>query len=210
MISLEDYKKDILNNLMIMSRTANGIIDISTSNTKVDSLLVSDGDIAKQIAIKNFIDTIEFCYENKNKEFKDIKELRSFIEEIALRINKGIVAEGKLYRNGGESNKFKYVKIAEIDETMDKYCGLILNEQDPIKAAALSEFYINYRGHFFSDGCGKTSMMVSAYCLMRKDVKVASYISRESYFKSEPQTYDDDVSDFNRFYNYFKSLHGVN
>lgn len=210
MISLEEYKKDFLNNLMIMSRTANGVVDVSSSSTKEDSMNIVDGNKAKEIVINNYIDTIVFCYKNKDKKFKNANDIRSFIEEIALRINKEIDVEEKLYRNGEDSNKYKYVKISQIKETMYKYCNLLFKESNPIKAAALSEYYINFRGHFFSDGCGKTSMMVSAYFLMRKDIKVQSYGSRESYFKNEPLTLNDDETDFNRFYNYFKSLHEAN
>ena len=48
--------------------------------------------------------------------------------------------------------------------------------------AAFSEYGINIVGHFFSDGCGKISMLVSTYVFMRFDLPCPVYTSRDEYY----------------------------
>lgn len=214
MITLEEYKKDILNNLSIMSRTANGYIDLSSSKDKVKSMATTDGELAKDRVFINCNKAIEFAYENRNRKFTSVNELKDFIETIALTINDGIVLENKLYRNGKDENAFNYVAVSEIENTLNTFLMILLSlfnddNYDPLFASAVSEYYINYRGHFFSDGCFKTCMLVSAYCLMRADIKVASYVSRTMYFAYEPHSREDDNTSIIRHYEFIQLIHRV-
>lgn len=211
MVTIEEYLEDLNKNLLILSRTANGFVDLSSSKTKEEVMLIKDENKAKDKAIDNFNHAIKYAYVHKDDEFTSPKKVKEFIEDVALYVTDGFIKSEDLYRHGDECLKYKYVKIKDIQKTMNLYCEKLYNcfkksNYNPIYAAALSEFYIDFRGHFFMDGCCKTSLVISAYCLMRKDVKVASYINRDLYYKYAPNSYNDSV-EINRFYKYFKMIH---
>lgn len=212
-VTIDKYIEDLNNNLHIMSRTSNGHLDITSSKKKKDEMLIHDEQVAKEIAIANFNRAIKYAYIHKDDEFKSPQEIKNFIEEIALIITEGIIDKNNLYRHGDECLKYHYVKIKDIPKTIDLFCEKLFNQfkknYDPIYVAAMSEFYIDMRGHFYMDGCCKTSMIVSAYCLMRKNIAVASYVSRNLYFKYEPRTYENDASDLRRFHKYYKLIHAA-
>ena len=214
MISLEEYKNDINANLLIMSRTANGVLDFSSSKSKANDIKVSNGKKASKIARENYNRAIEFAYNNRNRKFLSTLEIKSFVEEIALIINEGITADNVLYRHGEESVLYNYVSIKDIDAAIESYTSKIIGNVnsenfDPYYCAAISEYFINMHGHFFADGCGKTSMIVSAYWFMRAGIKVASYISKNFYYSFEPKTSKESKADINRFISYIRIIHNL-
>ena len=50
-MTLEDYRDQFKKNMMIMSRTANGKLDLSASATKIDSMAADSADNAKDLAL---------------------------------------------------------------------------------------------------------------------------------------------------------------
>ena len=205
-----------LQNLMKMSRTVNGIVDVNASSTKKDVILVSGGDEAARKANKNFIIAIEYCYENRKKKFADSAALRIFVESVGTKINQGIVKNGSLLRSGEDSLKYCFTRLRYIEEEMDWFYENLLAlisdpNTDPVYLAAYMEYYVNLRIHIFADGCGKSSIALSAWMFMCRDRLPVSYDSRESYYAHGPTGIyrcgsREDRKDFENFLAYYRTL----
>ena len=215
----EDYQRDALRNLMAMSRTANGTVDVSASAGKKDSMTGVDGQEAANLARENFQKAIHEAYENRGRKFESPEELRQFVEELATQINGGLVKEGMLIRST-DSDKYPYTRIADLEDTMQQfyqelYAKLEDPEQDPVEAAAFAEFGIDFVGHFFADGCGKTSKVVSSFVLMRSGHSLPDYKrnggDRKFYYSHtlkqiagiDPEA---DKQGYEDFVNYYRTL----
>ena len=64
-MTLDDNRDQFKKNMMIMSRTANGKLDLSASVTKIDSMAADSADNAKDLALANTNRAISFLYENR-------------------------------------------------------------------------------------------------------------------------------------------------
>jgi hypothetical protein len=205
-----------LQNLMKMSRTANGIVDVSASSTKKDVMLVSDGDEAARKANENFISAIEYCYANRKKKFADSAALRNFVESVGAKINQGIVKSGSLLRSGEDSLKYCYTRLQYMEEELDWFYENLLAlisdpNTDPVYLAAFMEYYVNLRIHIFADGCGKSSIALAAWMFMLRDRLPVSYDSRDSYYAHGPTGVyrcgsREDREDFDNFLAYYRTL----
>jgi len=79
----DEYLAQFRKNLMTMSRTANGTLDLSASATKVDSMLTTDSNKAQALALSGTEKALAFLYENRNREFASSEELSAFLLEAA-------------------------------------------------------------------------------------------------------------------------------
>ena len=211
------FREHFLENLKVMSRTANSILDLSSSEKKSESMATRDADIAKKHLDENIEKALTLIYENRYKRFSSEEELENFILQIAECTNAGIVKPDKLFRSGTDSIKFAYARIENLKELWAWFCGALFHmlstpEKDPVEVAAFAEYFINRRGHFFSDGCGKIAMLISSFILIRNDMRIPEYRSREEYYSvAEPKTrptpeqpMEEDL--FRTFLKYYKSL----
>ena len=105
-MTLNDYREQFRRNLMVMSRTAGGTLDLSASATKADSMAAGSADDAKNLALENTDRAIGFLYENRGRSITSQKDMENLILQTAEITNKGIVKEGRLFRSGEDSTKF--------------------------------------------------------------------------------------------------------
>lgn len=213
---LNSYLVDAERNLMAMSRTARGVVDTSASKEKADSMTGVSGAEAADMAKNNFDAAITEAFNYREHQFESPQELRAFVEALAEQVNNGIVKEGSLIRSS-DSQKYPYVRIANLEKEMGKfYDGLFERtnnpEADPIEAAAYAEFGIDFAGHFFADGCGKTAKVVSSYMLMRSGHKLPEYKGgREAYYANQLKQIagEDEAADaegYQKFLAYYRTL----
>lgn len=213
---LNSYLADAERNLMAMSRTARGVVDTSASKEKADSMTGVSGAEAADMAKNNFDAAITEAFEHRNHQFESPQELRAFVETLAEQVNDGIVKEGSLIRSS-DSQKYPYVRIANLEKEMGKfYEGLFERvnnpEADPVESAAYAEFGIDFAGHFFADGCGKTAKVVSSYMLMRSGHKLPEYKGgREAYYANQLKQIagEDEAADeegYQKFLAYYRTL----
>ena len=111
----EPYWDQAMANLRVMSRTANGELDTSASADKKDKMAVTDGETAKDLALRNYEDALDMAWDNRFRVFSDAGDLRSFIQDLARLVNRGLLKEGILYRSGADSEKFNYTPVAHIE-----------------------------------------------------------------------------------------------
>ena len=204
-------------NLQVMSRTANGVLDTSASADKEGKMAVADGMAAKDLAVRNFSDALDLAWENRHRVFGNPTELRGFIEILARTVNRGLLRDGILYRGGADSVEYRYTPVAKIEASAAWFYGhlfelLCREEYDAVEAAAAAEYYINLTVHFFADGCGKCAMVTAAWLLMRGNHPLPVYASREEYygvcrgFQGAPAGSEGDAADFGVFLEYYRSL----
>ena len=184
-IPLSQYLKDAERNLQATSRTAHGIVDTSASPTKAESIEVNDEKKVEDLAQDGVKRAIEAAFSVKDHNFTNATELRSFVEWIAETVNGGILKNGVLIRSGADSDKYPYTRIADLPNTMDHFYQKLLEkmndpEADPVEVAAFAEYNIDLSGHFFADGCGKTSKVISSLILMRANHELPDYSRGES------------------------------
>ena len=178
-------------NLLLMSRTANGNVDTSSSQGKSGLLLVTEGNDAASAARRNFDAAIEFAWEQRNVQLREPGDIRRIVETLARMVNRGILKEGHLIREEN-SAKHTYLPVEKLEEDMDWFYRslfdkLTVEPGEPVEEAAFTEFYLNFRGHFFSDGCGKCSMASAAWVLMRRDFPLPTYRGGyRAFYRFEP------------------------
>ena len=213
----DTYIQQAMDNLRTMSRTASGVVDTSASATKKEVMAVSSGDSAKDLAIKNFESALKMAWDNRYRVFDNPDDLRTWIEDIAREVNRGIVRDGVLYRVGADSAKYNYIPIADIENSgawffehlFDLLCRA---PYDAVEAAATAEYYINFTIHLFADGCGKSAMAIAAWLLMRGGHALPVYPGREAYydfckgFSCSPTGSEEDRSNFAAFLSCYRSL----
>lgn len=220
-MNLNDYKEQYKRNLQIMSRTANGNLDVTASTTKKDSMAITNGEEAKNIVLENVDRAIEFLFENRDRKLTSAKDLENLILKTAQIINNGIVKEDKLFRSGEDSIKYPYARIKDIPLIWNWfihifYCVVKTRCFDAVEIAAFAEYVINEIGHFFSDGCGKISMLISMYIFMCNNLPCAQYTSREEYYQFCNRSSIPTVSElrgffadreFKNFLSYYRNIH---
>ena len=215
-IPVETYLQDAERNLLAMSRTARGVVDTSASAKKAESMTGVSGEAAADLAKQNFETAIREAYDNKERKFESPNDLRGFVEGLAATVNSGIVKEGNLIRTS-DSEKYPYARIANLENYMNKfYQGLferIQNpEADPIESAAFAEFGIDFAGHFFADGCGKTAKVISSFMLMRHNHELPEYKGgRSAYYANQLRQIagEDEAADeagYRKFLDYYRGL----
>lgn len=215
--SKETYLKVALENLQKTSRTARGIVDVSASADKAQKMEGTlTPEATTEITLKNFSALIEYLYEQRNKSFSSSDDLKNFLEDIAKRINKGIVKEGILIREGEDSSKYPYTRIKDLPKVFNEFCTELLKKlndpkQDPEELAAWLEYRIDLTDHFFADGCGKVAKVISAWVLMKNNHTLPVYRDRKELYANAPtQIRGTDVKtdqeQYEKWLAYYKSL----
>lgn len=211
------YVDQALRNLDTTSRTARGVVDTSASATKKDIMQIGSGAEAADMARRNVSDTMHQLYRERLQQFESPTELRSYIEDIARSINRGITAEDVVYRSGADAvNKYGYTRIADLDEAMDDFSTQLFDKltddtQDPLETAGWIEYRVDMTDHFFADGCGKIAKAISAWSLMRHAMPLPTYRSREELYQHAPKAIrgEDatvDQQGYDNWMTYYRSL----
>ena len=202
-MTLNDYRDQFRANMMVMSRTANGRLDMSASAAKADAMAVSGADEARDLALENTDRAVAYLYERRRQNFRSAGELEALVLECAEITLRGIVREGCLFRSGADSDKYNYARIADLPAMwgwfISDFFWLLTNQSfEPEEIAAFCEYAINTVCHFFSDGCGKISMLVSSFVFMRYDLPLPEYTSREEYYRAADRAQIPAAGDLNR------------
>jgi hypothetical protein len=214
--SREYYITRALDNLKNTSRTARGVIDTSASVGKaaVVQTGMSQSETAS-LAETNFRQTVEHLYDNRAKLFSSPGELQRFIEDTAVRVNRGITRDGVLYRQD-DSNKFPYTRIKDLEGAKNNFYEeffgkLIHSDTDPVETAGWVEYRTNFTDHFFADGCGKISKAVGYWVLMRSGKELPKYRGEKELYGYTPKKVrgedtDYDSAHYKSFIEYYRSL----
>ena len=211
----DEYVRQSLENLRATSRTAKGVIDTSASEDKVDQMSGLSGEAVADKATANFAGTINRLFAERQKRFKDVGELRQFVESIATNVNEGITKEDVLIREGVDSAKYPYTSISNLESAMTDFYQEFFEKLDdgtnPRELAAWVEYRIDLTDHFFADGCGKTAKAISSWVLMRAKQPLPQYRERSEYYANAPTVIrgtdaSTDREQYDRWLHYYRSL----
>lgn len=197
-----------LNNLKIISRTEKGVIDTSASDKKSEIFENKENSDVADIAKQNFKDTLQFLYNNKDKDFHNFGDLHDFVNIINKKINKGIVKEGTLMRTE-DSGKFAYTKVENLRDAHKQFIEEFFNrlysrKYNPIETAAWLHWRINFTDHFFADGCSKTSEALAAWVLMRADMSIYKYKNEPDFRKEFYNFAPKEIKDIDNLPSYYR------
>lgn len=193
----ESYVDQALENLKKTSRTAQGIVDTSASPEKAGQMLVESGERAAELATKNYEDAFGYIEsivapdDKRGLAFKEPFDVRSIVDKIASKVNKGIVKSPHLKREH-DSEKFSYTRAANLDAAYDQFVSEMhrrLSDQnaDPIETAAWIEWRANITDHFWTDGVGKISKALAAIPLIRAGLPLPKYRDNKEMYALAPK-----------------------
>ena len=128
-MTLNDYREQFRRNLMVMSRTANGRLDLSASATKADSMAAGSAGEARDKALENTDRALEFLFENRRRRFMSVKELEELVLEECRRIWDMFTEE--YYRDVQEEIRQKKTAQAELIGTVLALAKFIKNGAGP-------------------------------------------------------------------------------
>ncbi|MBQ8945696.1 MAG: hypothetical protein IJ058_02680 [Lachnospiraceae bacterium] len=199
----DEMLKKARKNLLLRSRTANGIVDTSINRDKAGILMIQSGDDAAKTASENFDDAIRYAWEERDAVLESPTDLRRLIESIAAKINKGTLKDGYLIRTL-DTDRRSYVRCFALAGYMEDFyntlfCKLAACPGNPVEEAAYTEYGIDIEGHFFGDGCGKSSMAAASWVLFRRGHDLPEYRGGRSAFYAA-------VAGFDEFYDFYKTL----
>lgn len=215
-LSFQERLDAAMLNLKRSSRTANAIIDVSASEGKSKIFSKDDPEYIAKLAIDNFHSTLWHLYNKRNQTFSDRILIAQIVNDTNRKINKGIVAEGVLFRTE-DSPKFPYTKVGQLHNAFMQFASEFyerLDNSDAIETAAWVHWRINMTDHFYADGCGKTAEIISYWVLMRHNIPFYKYPEkREEWFAHASKTLKDVSniesyyqSDYKEWVKYFRTL----
>jgi len=216
-----------MENLSKTSRTAQWILDASASDNKQFKFENITPEEAWVIALENFQKLSEYIYINKDMQFLSVEELQWFVENIAKKTNEWILKpeyfmrdeNPKLDEKTGKP-KYAYTDKDGLDTAFNQFIVEFYDKlnnpaTNPIELASRVEYRVNLKDHFFADGCGKTSILLSNFVLMRYGEALPQIRDGKERFKFSWQT-QRDVSrpeynpDLETWTEYYKTLFTMN
>ncbi|OPY38425.1 MAG: Fic/DOC family protein [Methanoregula sp. PtaU1.Bin051] len=201
MITKEQWSERVLKTVSSFSRTIHGISDTSSATEK-PKLTVKEGKQLIDRTSRNLLQAIEYLWVNRSISFITSLEVQDFIDSLAMIISDGLLQQGQsLYRTW--DTQYGQTHPSEISEQYHEFCKWFLStmdSHDPAATAAIVEKRLNGEIHPFSDGCGRTSMLLAAFVLLRHDINPAVYHSRKEYFELIGKSNDEE------WIRYYRSL----
>jgi 8-oxo-dGTP diphosphatase len=194
--SRDYYLARISENVNLTSRSAKGEINTSASPDKKQKIKVdlSKDEVESRVKANTKIAS-EYVSANRNMVLTSPAVLKNFIEEVAFKVNDGIILDRKLlFREGENSEKYNYVYTENVRAYFDKfveelYYRILDVNWDKVELAAWIEWNIDFCGHFFSDGCGRIAKLISAWALMRCDLDLPNYLLGQDGFDTVRESY---------------------
>lgn len=188
------YMRTAMENLAKTSRTAQGVVDTSASADKAAKMAegLTDAEAAKK-AKENYQKMMQRLFTERGRSFNSPEDVRAFVESVGGGINQGITKEGVLIRSGEDSVKYPYTKVADLPKAMEQFYKEFyqrLNDphQDPVALAAWVEYRVNLTDHIFADGCGKSSLALVSFVLMRNNLPLPQFESKGDTIQHSPKT----------------------
>jgi predicted kinase len=183
----QGYVDQAMRNLRATSRTAAGILDLSSTKGKEEKMVVGlTPQDAARAATTNYEGLVRDLYNGRNDLPQDGAGMAQFIDGVAERVNQGIVKPGELQRTA--DTKFANQTLAADLPLAHRQFSEELAQRladpnaDPVETAAWIEWRSNLMDHFWSDGVGKASKALAAVPLMRAGLPLPLYPPNKDLF----------------------------
>ena len=185
----------------------NELDKLKQSNDKLTSLNLSGiqrltQEEIKQKVLSNFDEALKKAWNiSKNFTLMSPVEVKKFILYMAKIISQEFVQESELIRKHdslnypySESSKLEGLLTSFSEELFTRLSTIRVqkNRQSSklhntaIETAAWVEYRVNLTDHFFADGCGKVSLILSTFVLMSADKEMPLFLAQKEYFFKAP------------------------
>lgn len=198
------YMRTYADNNQVTSRSSRGEISTKVSDKKKDFVIEMPEEERQKIVLKNQDNIISFLWEMRHHEFASSVEFVGFVDEIATKVNNGLI----LVPNGTRKWEVKYGRgvlpesicreLLMFSDNMLQKLSEVETEADKVDLAAWVELEIDKHIHPYMDGCGRIAKAISAWILMRFDLPLPDYQSRDHYYNAMNSSDAD-------FVNYYRS-----
>lgn len=187
----EYYVTEAMRNLRATSRTANGVLDTSSTPGKEDQMTGVSAKHAATLAKENYEGVVRGIYDRLDEIPQDGPTMAAFIDGTAEAVNEGIVKPGSILRTN-DTKIPAQTAAADLPAAHAQFSDEMAERladpsADPVETAAWIEWRSNFIDHFWSDGVGKTSKALAAIPLMRAGLPLPNYPSNREYFSYSPK-----------------------
>lgn len=169
-------------NVLQISRTLQrGVLDASAASEKASLLTNDPPSSIKQVAASNLTAAINIIASSLRHNPQPL-DARDVTERINRTLTHDLLTPHTLYRSHN-SPHLPYIAFCDIPAyaTM-AYRVIDCGRASPTALSAFAIWAIDFRGHLFSDGCGKTAILVSALLLARAGHPIPRLPTRAVYY----------------------------
>lgn len=184
MIPTSEYETYVVQgarSIALLSRTACGTFDVSSTSEKAASMVeYLTPEVARRTVRGNLLRALQLVYTAAREEqFGNLQSLELFIVDVARTINKGIAKSDAVFRSG-DSDQYAYVLAERVPSRFQAFCEEFFQRyaerrDDPRVLAAWIEYRVDLADHFFVDGCGKCAKVLSALPLIYARLPLPDY-----------------------------------
>lgn len=187
----EEYVSQAMRNLSATSRTANGVLDTSSTPGKSEDMTGVSAQHAATLAKENYEGVIRGLHDNLEQLPTDGPGMAALIDGTAAAVNEGIVQPDKLMRTR-DTKIAAQTAAADLPAAHEQFSQELAERladpnADPVETAAWIEWRSNMIDHFWTDGVGKTSKALAAIPLMRAGLPLPRYPSSREFFSYSPK-----------------------
>jgi hypothetical protein len=177
-------RRQAVENALAHSRTAAGVVDVSSTPSKAQAMLVGGGDLSADETAARVERAADRCWSVGREPFGFSKAVVDHIDAVNRELTDGVVKAGSRYRIE-QSDKYPYASPARARSALSVLGGLWVDAErrgDPKEAidlAAFAVWVVDLWAHPYTDACGRTANIVSAFALARFDVAVPTMPPRD-------------------------------
>lgn len=171
-------------NALRHSRTAFGLLDVSASPDKALRVRAGlDSRDLQQSVRSTVYATLEWLWGELDTSFRRPEEVIDLLVGINERLTVG-TRSGNVIVRDFDSGQYPYCPATEVPRRANNLACRFVRSRDPatlINLIAASYWEIDFRGHIFADGCGKTANTFAGWLLARFSVTVPELPPRPQF-----------------------------
>ena len=178
------------NNTNLSRTIRTGKVEEGVSKDKPASKIAAGEDLREK-AIGNYKTAVSFAFLRKDRTLNDEIESGDFIRNSIWILNEGIIDQGVSILRTHEipPEKGYGCPTKQLPESFDRFCRWYADAtQQPMTDHKLSEYcamtekIVDKDAHFFKDGCGRISRLLSMFLCMRNNAPVRLHKERERHY----------------------------
>ena len=178
------------NNANLSRTIKTGKVEAGVNKDKPASKIVAGEDLREK-AIGNYKAAVGFAFSRKDHLLNDESESRDFIRNSIWILNEGIIDQGPAILRTHEipPEKGYGCPTTQLPESFDRFCRWYADAtQQPMTDHKLSEYcsmtekIVDMDAHFFKDGCGRISRLLSMFLCMKNNKPVRLHQEREGHY----------------------------
>lgn len=197
-----------VSNALRHSRSANGLIDLSSTPSKARVVRTST-EAASPDAVQEAVNAaVTHCWNDRYKEFSDATSVVELVNQVNHLLTSGTVDVSDQFRTEA-SPRYPYESPGRARASLDLLGELWVaaerraDDVELVDLAALATWVIDLWGHPYTDACGRTANIISAFALDRAGKPVPMVERRQSAIAA---AYERGMLSWRRWRAYYAAL----